>query len=121
MSPLMVTIEKPDGSTAIISAQVGYVSDLVSVSKDFVILERCKHDPKNAKLGVEVGKYRCTVVATNRYIISDLTTTIIGPIPEIYVSFNSGIKAALIDFCIKHNYRMIENLTHENKKRRKSK
>ena len=92
MSPLLVMVEKPDGNTAIISAQVGYISDLVGASKDIIILERSKYDPKNAKAGIEVGKYRCTIVENSRYIIISLTGGEYRPIPDIYVSFYSGIK-----------------------------
>lgn len=113
MSPLLVEVIKPDGSTAIISAQVGYMVDLVGGYKDVTILERCKHDIKNADAGVEIGKYRCTIVAKYRYIISSLTGGEYRHIPEVYVSFNSAIKAALGDFCKINNYKMVENLTHK--------
>ena len=39
------------------------------------------------------------------------------PIPDIYVSFYSGIKAALIDFCEQKNYKLIENMTHKKGKK----
>ena len=117
MSPLLVMVEKPNGNTAIISAQVGYISDLVSASKDIIILERSKYDPKNAKAGIEVGKYRCTIVKKSRYIMISLTGGEYRPIPDIYVSFYSGIKAALIDFCEQKNYKLIENMTHKKGKK----
>ena len=117
MSPLLVMVEKPNGNTAIISAQVGYTSDLVGASKDIIILERSKYDPKNAKAGIEVGKYRCTIVENSRYIMISLTGGEYRPIPDIYVSFYSGIKAALIDFCEQKNYKLIENMTHKKGKK----
>jgi len=117
MSPLLVKVVKPDGSNAIISAQVGYITDLVGASKDVVILERCKHDIKNAKAGVEIGKYRCTIVEQHRYIMISLTGGEYRPIPDIYTSFYSGMKAALEDFCKQHNYQMVENLTHKKGKK----
>lgn len=117
MSPLLVQVIKPDGTTAVISAQVGYIADLVGASKDVVILERSKYDIKNTKAAIEVGKYRCTIVMEHRYIISSLTGGECRPIPEIYTSFYSGMKAALEDFCKVNNYQMIENLTRKKGKK----
>lgn len=119
MSPLMIHVRKPDGSTAIISAQVGYITDFVGASKDVTILERCKYDIKNAKAGIEVGKYRCTIVQSSRYIMISLTGGEYRPIVEIYTSFYSGMKAALEDFCRVNNYEIIENLTHKSKSTKK--
>lgn len=112
----MIHVRKPDGSTAIISAQVGYITDFVGASKDIVILERCKHDIKNVKAGFEIGRYRCTIVEKSRYIIISLSNGEYRPIVEIYTSFYSGIKAALQDFCSSHNYEIIDNLTNRKKR-----
>ena len=113
----MIQVRKPDGSTAIISAQVGYIADFVGASKDIIILERCKHDIKNVKAGFEIGRYRCTIVEQARYIIISLCNNEYRPIPEIYTSFNSGIRAALSDFCQVNNYEMIDNLTKKSGKK----
>lgn len=117
MSPLLVRVRKPDGTETMISAQVGYISDLIGGSKDVVILERSKLDPKNAKAGIEVGKYRCTIVQPSRYIITSLTGGELRPIREIYTSFYSGMKAALEDFCVSRGYELVENMTHKKGKK----
>lgn len=117
MSPLLVQVIKPDGTKSVISAQVGYITDLVGASKDVIILERCKYDIKNAKAGIEVGKYRCTIVQEHRYIMISMTGGEYRPIPEVYTSFYSGMKSALEDFCKVNNYQMVENMTHRKGKK----
>lgn len=111
MSPIIITASRPDGSTIILSAQIGYISDIPGASKEITILERSKFYPNNTKLGIEVGTYRCTIIRENRYVMISTTGGEYRPIVEIYTSFYSGVKAALLDFCRSNHYTIVENLT----------